>query len=73
MVYLPPVPEEVIAEDLFCCVFVIQHLSKEKCHFLSWQAEFHCLSYNKKNIFTYDKDISVKKSNQLTTNYELFG
>lgn len=26
---------------------MIQHLSKEKCHFLSWQTEFHCLSFNK--------------------------
>lgn len=63
-VYLPPVPEEVIAEDLFRRVFVIQHLSEEKSHFLCRRVELHCFSCNNIHIYLLNPHLCKKARKQ---------
>lgn len=50
--YLPPVFKEVLPEHVLGGVFMVQHLGKEQCHFLSCQTQFHLLTCTYRNTST---------------------
>lgn len=45
LTYLPPVFEEVFAEDVLGGVLVLQHLGKERGHLFGFGAELHVLTW----------------------------
>lgn len=47
--HLPPVLEEVLSEDVFGCVLVIQHLGEKRGNLFSRSGKFHRLAYKKKS------------------------
>lgn len=47
--HLPPVLEEILSEDVFGCVLMIQHLGEKRGNLFSGSAEFHQLAYKKNN------------------------
>lgn len=53
--HLPPVLEEVLSEDVFGCVLMIQHLGEKRGNLFSGSGEFHQLAY-KKNQKCYSSE-----------------
>lgn len=54
--HLPPVLKEILSEDVFGCVLMIQHLGKKRGNLFSGSAEFHQLAYKKNQHCTSKQD-----------------